>query len=335
MDLKFKDNAEDVVIAITIKNNSTERKLNYTIVDSIATSSNLSKTISGGNSGEIAVGASKVIRITFKVIDKNKSVGNTSFNYVVRLNDPSYVPQNSYLLTGEKWQAALQAANSNYTNANIKTIEFTNIAPTSSGYTTVSVGATTAAGTTAYVAGTAGVADVTAYVKANSSDNSKYDVIFYSPETIYAPSSSRCLFSNSSTSNYFANLTSLNLNNFNTSKVSDMYSMFEGCSSLTSLDVTKFDTSGIEKHLGYMFKNCSKLTEIDLSSFTFENSVITPDVFLNCNELEKITAPSKMNSAQKFTLPSNGIWTKQGSEEKYKTITLTEAGMIFILILKK
>lgn len=92
LDLKFKANAEDVVISITIKNNSTERKLNYTIADTVATSSNLSKTISGGNSGEIGFGGHKVITITFKVIDKNKSVENTSFNYVVRLNDPSYTP---------------------------------------------------------------------------------------------------------------------------------------------------------------------------------------------------------------------------------------------------
>ncbi|MBS7403782.1 MAG: BspA family leucine-rich repeat surface protein, partial [Eubacteriales bacterium] len=129
---------------------------------------------------------------------------------------------NAYLLKGSLWQAALTSANSNFTQANIKTISFTKTAPTGSGYTQVPVGATSSAGTTAYASGTAGVSDITAYVKANSSDSTKYDVIFYSPVTIYAPVDSSFLFSNSTTANRLTNLTSINFGNFNTSKVTNM-----------------------------------------------------------------------------------------------------------------
>ena len=38
-------------------------------------------------------------------------------------------------------------------------------------------------------------------------------------------------------------LTSLNLSNFDTSKVTDMRAMFYGCSKLTLLNISKFDKS--------------------------------------------------------------------------------------------
>ena len=177
LDLKFKANAEDVVISITIKNNSTERKLNYTIADTAATSSNLSKTISGGNSGEIAIGASKVITITFKVIDKNKSVENTSFNYVVRLNDPSYTqPAGGFLMTGEKWQQKIKDTIPGYTNSAVTSISFTKTRPTTG--TPVSVGACDEGGTTPYSAAAAlpTTKDVTAYV---TETDGSYSIVFY------------------------------------------------------------------------------------------------------------------------------------------------------------
>jgi surface protein len=42
--------------------------------------------------------------------------------------------------------------------------------------------------------------------------------------------------------------------------------MFENCSSLTSLDVSGFDTSNVTS-MGAMFYNCSGLTSLDLSGF--------------------------------------------------------------------
>ncbi len=198
---------------------------------------------------------------------------------------------NAYLLKGSLWQAALTSANSNFTQANIKTISFTKTAPTGTGYTQVSVGATTSAGTTAFVSGTAGVSDITAYVKANSSDSTKYDIIFYSPVTIYAPTDSSYLFSNSTTANRLTNLTSISFGNFNTSKVTRMFYTFSECSSLTSLDLSNFDTSLVTTMTG-TFRGCSKLTSLNLSNFNTSKVTSMHQMFYVCNALTSINISS-------------------------------------------
>jgi len=45
--------------------------------------------------------------------------------------------------------------------------------------------------------------------------------------------------------------------------------MFQGCSSLTALDVSGFDTSLVTS-MGSMFYNCSSLTALDVSGFNIE-----------------------------------------------------------------
>ena len=63
----------------------------------------------------------------------------------------------------------------------------------------------------------------------------------------------------------FSNLETINFNdNFDISNVEFMYSMFDNCSSLTSIDVTNFDTNNVTS-MGQMFSNCSSLTELDVS----------------------------------------------------------------------
>lgn len=304
LDLKFKANAEDVAISITIKNNSTERKLNYTIADTVATSSNLSKTISGGNSGEIAIGASKVITITFKVIDKNKSVENTSFNYVVRLNDPSYTqPAGGFLMTGEKWQQKIKDTIPGYTNSAVTSISFTKTRPTTG--TPVSVGACDEGGTTPYSAAAAlpTTKDVTAYV---TETDGSYSIVFYCPETIYAPTDSSYLFANREYcvflgvwngliydsqydtaekitamfdnpefsdigSKVFQQLTQISLDNFNSSLATKTAGMFAiGSELILDKNLTsKIDVSN-SKDISLMF--FAKQLEIDFSTFNISSA---------------------------------------------------------------
>ena len=304
LDLKFKANAEDVVISITINNNSTERKLNYTIADTVATSSNLSKTISGGNSGEIGVGGHKVITITFKVIDKNKSVENTSFNYVVRLNDPSYTPPaGGFLMTGEKWQQKIKDTISGYTNSAVTSISFTKTRPTTG--TPVSVGACDEGGTTPYSAAAAlpTTKDVTAYV---TETDGSYSIVFYCPETIYAPTDSSYLFANREYcvflgvwngliydsqydtaekitamfdnpefsdigSKVFQQLTQISLDNFNSSLATKTAGMFAiGSELILDKNLTsKIDVSN-SKDISLMF--FAKQLEIDFSTFNISSA---------------------------------------------------------------
>ncbi|MDD7209780.1 MAG: BspA family leucine-rich repeat surface protein, partial [Lachnospiraceae bacterium] len=67
-----------------------------------------------------------------------------------------------------------------------------------------------------------------------------------------------------------SSLTSLDLTSFNTGNVKDMGGMFWGCSSLTSLDLTSFNTGNVTS-MSSMFYNCSSLTSLDLTSFNTGN----------------------------------------------------------------
>ncbi len=67
-------------------------------------------------------------------------------------------------------------------------------------------------------------------------------------------------------------LTSLDLSSFDTSKVTSMYSMFNGCSALTSLDLSSFDTSKVVS-MANMIRSCSALTNLDVSNFDTSNVV--------------------------------------------------------------
>ena len=80
-------------------------------------------------------------------------------------------------------------------------------------------------------------------------------------------------------------LTSLDLSNFNTSKVTDMSGMFSNCSSLVSLDLSNFNTSQVT-NMSYMFSSCSSLTSLDLSSFNTSQVTTMQSMFAECSTLK-------------------------------------------------
>ena len=90
-----------------------------------------------------------------------------------------------------------------------------------------------------------------------------------------------------------SSLSSLNLSTFNTSKVIGMYDMFSGCKSLTSLDLSTFNTSNV-KDMVSMFAGCSSLSSLDLSAFSTSsvgsdgrlNGCI--DMFKECSNLNEV-----------------------------------------------
>ncbi len=69
-------------------------------------------------------------------------------------------------------------------------------------------------------------------------------------------------------------LTSLDLSNFDTSKVTDMMSMFSSCESLTSLNVSNFNISK-DATIMFMINHCSNLTTIRFDNTSFDN--VFPD----------------------------------------------------------
>lgn len=65
-------------------------------------------------------------------------------------------------------------------------------------------------------------------------------------------------------------LTSLDVSNWDTSKVADMSGMFAGARSLKSLDVSKWKTSKVTD-MSWMFNGASKLTNLDVSKWDTSN----------------------------------------------------------------
>ena len=81
-------------------------------------------------------------------------------------------------------------------------------------------------------------------------------------------------------------LTSLDLTNFDTSKVTQMGHMFRGCESLTSLDLTNFDTSKVTR-LQYMFYDDEKLTDLYIN-FDVRLNTYFETIFSLCFSLKNV-----------------------------------------------
>lgn len=77
------------------------------------------------------------------------------------------------------------------------------------------------------------------------------------------------------------------LSNVNTENVIDMFSMFQGCYSLTSLDLSSLDTRNVT-NMGRMFGVCSALTNLDLSGFDTRNVTNMSEMFFYCTSLASL-----------------------------------------------
>ena len=88
-----------------------------------------------------------------------------------------------------------------------------------------------------------------------------------------------------------SSLTNLNLSNFNTSKVTNMMNMFYRCSSLTNLDLNGFNTSKVTD-MSSMFCGCLSLTNLDLSSFNTSNVTNMSSMFDYCRSLTTLDLSS-------------------------------------------
>ena len=127
------------------------------------------------------------------------------------------------------------------------------------------------------------------------------------------------------------NLTSLDVSGFDTSQVNDMSFMFSGCSSLTNLDVSGFDTSNVE-NMQCMFNGCFKLTSLDVSNFDTSNVINMSDMFADCKSLTSlnlsnfdITKVRLIYSSNIFlfcsSLEAKSVKVSQATYDKLKTVS--------------
>jgi surface protein len=92
----------------------------------------------------------------------------------------------------------------------------------------------------------------------------------------------------------FSNVTYFDIDSWDTSNVSSMYRMFEGCSSLTTLPL--LDTSSVS-NMYRLFEGCSSLTTIPL--FDTSNVTSMGSMFYNCSSLplvDKVLFLDKSNN---------------------------------------
>lgn len=94
----------------------------------------------------------------------------------------------------------------------------------------------------------------------------------------------------------------------NTSSVTNMGSMFYGCSSLTSLGTStfgsNFNTANVTNGMSNMFQYCSNLKSLDLTNFNTKKVTYMTRMFQGCSNLETITFGSNF-SLEKCTAASS------------------------------
>ena len=95
------------------------------------------------------------------------------------------------------------------------------------------------------------------------------------------------------------NLTYINTN-FNTSNVTNMAHMFNSCTSLASLDLSNFNTSNVTK-MNYMFSVCSVLTSLNVSNFNTSKVENMSSMFNACTSLTSLDV-SNFNTGEVISM---------------------------------
>ncbi len=93
-----------------------------------------------------------------------------------------------------------------------------------------------------------------------------------------------------------SSLITLNLSGFNTSNVTNMSWMFSQCLSLKALDLSSFNTSNVTD-MSSMFSHCLSLTTLDLSSFNTSKVTNMSEMFNECESLSSIDLSSFKTSS--------------------------------------
>ena len=113
-------------------------------------------------------------------------------------------------------------------------------------------------------------------------------------------------------------LTSLDLSSFDTSNVTNMNRFFESATSLTSLDLSNFDTSNV-KGMYRLFYGCSSLTSLDMSNWDTSNVTENGQMFYECRSLKDvyITVEATLNKLTNNLTSQGGNYIPQTATIHY------------------
>ena len=154
----------------------------------------------------------------------------------------------------------------------------------------------------------------------DKNDSKKLAIVY--PGKILAPIECGSLFAGCSS------LTEIDFTNFDTSQVRGATSMFNGCTSIKDIDLSTVQTANIQS-LGKMFANCIELENVDLTGLNLLENVNVYCMFDNCFKLDTITFPEHFTGSAKFQFPY--VYQDMSTHKFYTEITLdsTTAGHTF------
>ena len=111
-----------------------------------------------------------------------------------------------------------------------------------------------------------------------------------------------------------------NMENLDTSYVTDMKNMFNNCQSLESIDLSNFNTSNVTD-MSFMFALCG-VKSLDVSSFDTENVTNMRQMFHTCLNLEEIIGLNSFNTINATNMVGM-FGTNTGTENKLTSLDLT------------
>ncbi|WP_254795203.1 BspA family leucine-rich repeat surface protein, partial [Xylanibacter ruminicola] len=130
--------------------------------------------------------------------------------------------------------------------------------------------------------------------------------------------------------NNCSSLTSLDLSKLKTGNVENMYRLFSGCSALSSLNLSDFNTAKVT-NMNEMFQGCSSLTTLNLDYFDTSNVTDMSSMFYGCSGLSAINV-SRFNTAKVKTMNAmfrscSGLTSLDIST--FNTESVTDMGYMF------
>lgn len=130
----------------------------------------------------------------------------------------------------------------------------------------------------------------------------------------------------------FDELKTLNLNNFNTSDVTNMEGVFYFCQKLESIDVSNFNTQKVT-NMKRMFANCNVLNVIDVSNFDTPKVTSMQEMFSGCLSLASLDLRN-FNTAEVTNMQAmfeycNNLSSLEVDNSKFKTSKVSNMGEMF------
>ena len=128
----------------------------------------------------------------------------------------------------------------------------------------------------------------------------------------------------------YSNLGSINVSNWDTSKVTTMINTFSYCRNISKLDISKWNTSNVTNMRG-MFYYCNSLKSLDISKWDTSKVVDMSGMFQECTQIEAPLDVSKWNTSNVTTMKSMFEYCSSPSLDvsKWNTSNVTNMDRMF------